>query len=76
MEWQVQFLASQYNKHGHTGERPGKDHEGAEHEARLLSVVPSDKIRVKAHKLKPRKYQVPSGHQGMLCNCEDPQPLP
>lgn len=75
MEWQVQFLASQYKRHGHTGERPEKGHEGAEDETELLSVVPSDKIRVKRHKLKPSKYQVPPGHQEMLCNCEDHQTL-
>lgn len=40
MEWHVQFLASQYKRHGHTGERPEKHHEGEEDEARLLSVCP------------------------------------
>lgn len=59
MEWQVQFLASQCKRHGHTGERPEKHHEGEEEdEPRLLSEVTSDKIKVKGHKLKPRKYHL------------------
>lgn len=75
MEWQVQFLASQYKRHGHAGERPEKGHEGAEDEAELLSVAPSDKTRIKRHKPKPSKYQVPPGHQEMLCNRQDHQTL-
>lgn len=59
MEWQVHFLASQYKRHGHTGGRPKKDLEGEEDEERLLSVMPSDKI--KGHILKPRKYHLDIG---------------
>lgn len=48
MEWQVQFLASQYKRHGHTEESAEKHHEGENDEARLLSEVPSDKISQRA----------------------------